>query len=178
MTGSIADIGRELAIAGVVLGAVLLLLQIVGILFVFVMGSNQDLITAIMETPPATVFYENKLPVEGEEYLRDNGFVQPDERIILYYDESFLEKFAKLSILTDRRVLTVFDAQPASVDLKEVARVRYVPGSFFEDYVIHVEGRDGRRLALIFTDGADVQGFAERITELVARNGGAALTVE
>ncbi len=170
--------GRELAIAGVVLGTVLLLLQVAGVFVLVAMGLNPDRISAFMDTPPATVFYENTLPPEGEAYLRDGGYVAQDETILLYYDDSFMEKFAALSVLTDRRVLTVFKEVQASIALGEVAGVRYAPGSFTEDHVIHVEGADGQHLALIFSEGADVRGFAERITELVARNGGAQLRVE
>lgn len=171
-------VGRELAFAGIVLGAVVLFLTIVGLFVLYAAGLNEDSVSALMETPPAVVFLEEEVPTEAVTYLRENGFISDDERILLYYDDSVMEKFAALSVLTDRRVVTVFDDEPASIPLGDVAGVQYERGSYTRDHVIHVHAEDGRQLALTFTEGADVQGFAERITELVARNGGAELTVE
>lgn len=170
--------GDGLAIGGLCLSIFLLIAQIAAIFFLAAMGLNPDRVSALIETPPAEVFYENNLPRDGVEYLRMQGFVEPDEHILLYYDDSFMEKYAALSVLTDRRVLTVFDGESSWIGLPDVARVRYVPGSLFDDYVIHVHADDGRHLALIFTEGADVRGFAERITELVARAGGPQLDLE
>lgn len=170
--------GSEWAIAGIVIGAVMLVLQLVSLILMSTLGVSKDSITAFLETPPAEVFVENNLPADGEAYLRENNFVDAGERILLYYDDSFMTKFAALSVLTDRRVLTVNEGRAASIRLREVTRVQYVPGSLADSFYIYVNGRGNDRLTLEFSLGADVSGFAQRITELVTMDGGPQLAVE
>lgn len=161
--------GRALAVASIWIGGVELVLQLILAVLLAI---------GIARTPAAEVFFENNVPERAVRWLRSNGHVAPDERILLYYDDSVLAPFRDVSVLTDRRVLTVVDNRASDIPLPQVQSVRYVPGSFVEDYVIEVGGADGRYLKLVFTEGADVEGFARRLAEEVGRAGGPELEVE
>ena len=161
--------GRAMARMGIWLGGVTFVLQsILGI----------AILVALVRTPPVEVFYENNLPTKANAFLRDNHHVDQAERILLYYDDSILSPFKDVSLLTNQHVMSVVGGTATRIPLRRVTGVRYTEGDFFTDFVIEVASSDGTYLKLVFTMGADVEGFAKRITEEVRRAGGRKLDVE
>jgi len=120
--------------------------------------------------PESGVKLTNEMDPYALEYLEGHGLLEPEERVVAYYDATIAMDGTEAAILTDRRVMYHREGSTISIPIEEIIDIDHRTEGLIGD-VIEVVGADGTVLRIEIAPLNDGPAFFRALKRELAANG-------